>query len=104
MPKQTKWRAAKDPLFRGDKKERVCEPQLDADTSLVRHMLFWEGPGRETPYLSCTEQEEVAEMFAGENGAVWITMLKKAKSLGVGHISKTELLTLLRGKGKGKSA
>ncbi len=58
MPKQTKWRAAKDPLFRGDKKERVCEPQLDADTSLVRHMLFLEGPGRETPYLSCTEQIE----------------------------------------------
>ncbi len=104
MSKQIKWKPSKDPLFRGDKKDRVCEPHVNADRSLVRHILYLEGPGRETPYLSCTEVEDVAEIFAGKEGAVWVTMLKKAQFLGIAHISKTELLTLLKGKGKGRAA
>lgn len=104
MPKQSKWKPNKDPLFRGDKKEHVCVPNVQADTSLVRHILYLEGPGRETPYLSCSEVEEVAEMFAGKDRAVWVTMVKKATALGIGHVSKTELLTLLKGQGKGRAA
>lgn len=103
MSKQTKWKPNKDPLFRGDRKECVGKPHVHADKSLVRHILYLEGPGRETPYLSCTEVEDVAEIFAGQDGAVWVTMVKKATSLGIGHISKTELLTLLKGKGKGRA-
>ncbi len=104
MSKPSKWKPNRDPFFRGDKKEGVCEPHVHADTSLVRHILYLEGPGRETPYLSCTEVEDVAEIFAGKEGAVWVTTVKKARALGIGHISKTELLTLLKGKGKGRAA
>ncbi len=79
MSKQSKWKSNKDPLFRGDKKEHVSVPNAQADTSFVRHILYPEGPGRETPYLSCTEVEDV-EMFAGKNGAVWVTMVKQARA------------------------
>jgi len=103
MPKQSRWKQNRDPLFRGDMKDQISEPKATADSSLVRHILYLEGPGRETPYLSCSEVEEIAEKFAGKHGAVWKTHVKTAESLGVGHISKTELLVLLKGKGKGKA-
>jgi hypothetical protein len=92
---------SKDPLFRGAAKDSVCVPNPDADDSIVRHIMCFEGPGRETPYLSTSEEYEFAESFA--NGAVWETRMKKAKEESVGHIGRTELLSLMKGNGKGKA-
>jgi hypothetical protein len=67
---------------------------------VVRHVLYLEGPGRETPYLSTSEQREVAERFA-QAGGVWETSVAHANAEGIGHISRLELLGILRGNGKG---
>lgn len=101
MTTKIKWKASKDPLYRGDGKQSVCIPRPDADDSIVRHIMYFEGPGRETPYLSTSEEFELANNFA--NGAVWQTLVKIAKAEFVGHISKTELLSLMKGNGKGKA-
>ena len=101
MTKQ-KWKASKDPLYRGDVASGVRAPTPAADASLVRHVLFLEGPGRETPYLSASESLETARHFAG-SGAVWETSVGKAKESSVGHISNSELLSSLKGNGKGKA-
>ena len=99
-----KWKPAKDPLFRGDFKEGVRPPAPKADDSVVRHILYLEGPGRETPYLSATESQEVAEYFAGPSGLVWQTMVNKLKEQGINHLSQADLLALLKkGNGKGKA-
>jgi len=50
-----RWRATQHPLFRGDAASGVGIPRPDADPSIVRHILYLDGPGRETPYLSTTE-------------------------------------------------
>lgn len=101
MTAKKKWKMSKDPLFRGDSKEKVCVPNPHADDSIVRHVMYFEGPGRETPYLSTSEEYELAENFS--NGAVWETLVKIAKAESVDHIGRTELLSLMKGNGKGKA-
>lgn len=99
--KSKTWKSSKHPLYRGDAKNSVCVPAPTADDSIVRHIMYLEGPGRETPYLSTTEDHDVAEHFS--NGAVWQTMVKIAKAEGISHISRAELLLLMKGNGKGKA-
>ncbi len=68
----------------------------------MRHVLYLEGFGRETPYLSVSESWETAESFAQEHdGAVWTTDVPTCHREKVKHRSHKELLGLLRGKGKG---
>ncbi len=98
------WKANRDPLFRGDARGGVSLPEPDADPSIVRHVLFLDGPGRSTPYLSTTESREVAERFAGRHGQVYTTRPPKWKKHGVGHLSRRELLQLLKGRGKGRAS
>lgn len=94
---------SKDPLFRGDAKNAVCVPNSKADDSIVRHIMYLEGPGRETPYLSTSEEYELAKNFSPVSGVVWETSVKNAKKESVGHISRTELLSLMKGNGKGRA-
>ncbi|MFM8330219.1 MAG: hypothetical protein ACKN9T_00860 [Candidatus Methylumidiphilus sp.] len=101
MTAKKKWKMSKDPLFRGDFKEKVCVPNPHADDSIVRHIMYFEGLGRETPYLSTSEDYEFAENFS--NGAVWETLVKVAKEASVVDIGQTELLSLMKGNGKGKA-
>lgn len=95
-----RWKQNRDPLYRGDHSVSVCAPTSLADESIVRHILYLEGPGRETPYLSTTEHREVASRFAQPNG-VWETTVPIAASVGVRHISNVELLGLMKGNGQG---
>jgi len=95
------WKLSRDPLYRGDSASGVSIPVPDASKSIVRHVLYLEGYGRETPYLSASEQRATAERFAGLKGSTYIAHPKEWKSLGVGHVSRRELLQLLRGTGKG---
>ena len=95
------WKSSKDPLFRGDAWDAVSVPTPDADDSIVRHIMYFEGKGRETPYLSTSENYAIAENFS--DGAVWKTLVKTVKKESVGHISKSELLSLMKGNGKGKA-
>jgi hypothetical protein len=101
MTTSKKWRMSKDPLYRGDAKDSVCVPNPRADDSIVRHVMYFEGPGRESPYLSTSEEYELADNFA--NGAVWETFVSAAKKESVQHISRAELLSLMKGNGKGKA-
>jgi hypothetical protein len=96
------WRS-RDPLYRGDDATAVRCPVPSADPSVVRHVLYLEGAGRETPYLSTTESQAVARRFAGKHGRVWATSSAAARQESVGHISHAELLDLLKGKGKGRA-
>jgi hypothetical protein len=100
MSSHSKWRSSRDPLLRGDSSSGVQLPTPSADDAIVRHILYLEGPGRETPYLSATEVREVAERFA-HGGAVWVTSVRKANEQGVRHIGNAELLHLMKGYGKG---
>ncbi|MBS4051748.1 MAG: hypothetical protein KGZ69_11155 [Methylomonas sp.] len=102
MSTPKKWKLSKDPLLRGDSKSGVRPPVPSADDSLIRHILYLEGPGRETPYLSTSENIEAADFFA-QGGIVWKTFVKKAKDSGIGHISNSELLSVMKGNGKGKA-
>lgn len=97
-----KWKQSRDSLFRGDHAETINVPSPTADASVVRHVMFLEGPGRETPYLSTTERREIADRFA-KAGAVWETTVAVAKASGVNHISNSELLGLMKGNGKGSA-
>lgn len=97
-----KWKLSKDPLYRGDRKAGIGVPDPSANDSLVRHVLFLEGSGRKTPFLSTSEQYDLAERFA-EASAIWKVYVKDAKANGVKHISKSELLGLMKGDGKGKA-
>lgn len=101
MTAKKKWKMSKDPLYRGDAKNAVCIPNPEADDSIVRHVMYFEGPGRETPYLSTSEEYEVAEKFS--SGGVWETFVRIVKKESVRHISRTELLSLMKGNGKGKA-
>src|SRR5437764_837100 len=75
-----------------------------ADPSIVRHLLYLDGYGRPTPYLSTSELEEIAQRFAGKDGRVWYSLVQTIEALKLRYISNTELLSLLRGKGKGDAA
>jgi hypothetical protein len=66
------------------------------------HPLF--GGPRQSPYLSTTESKEVARRFARNRGQVRQTTVERAKERQIRHISRSELLQLLRGKGKGHGA
>ena len=96
-----KWRANRDLLWRGDSGIGVACPHPGANPSIVRHVLYLDGPGRETPYSSTTESRQTAEVFAGNDGREWSTTVGVAKSEGVEHIDRRELLRLLRGHGQG---
>lgn len=98
---RTKWKAAKDPLFRGDSAGGVALPEPTADRSLVRHILYLGGRGRPTPYISTSEAVIVALRFAGPNGRVYKSYPKVWQAAGIKHRPKSELVLLLRGRGKG---
>ncbi len=102
MAAKRTWKQSKDPLFRGDDKSEVSVPSPKANASIVRHVLFLEGPGRESPYLSTSEIRECAEHWA-KGGAIWKTHVKISEKNGVNHISKSELLQAMKGNGKGKA-
>jgi hypothetical protein len=93
-----------DPLLRGDHAESVTVPDPGAPPSIVRHILYLDGAGRSTPYSSTTEDEPTAARFAGKDGRVWHTLVARVQASGLRYISKSELLSLLRGRGKGDAA
>ena len=95
------WKLKRDPLYRGDRHGGVVSPFPQANRSIVRHILYLEGHGRETPYLSSTESRATASRFAGSDGSVYAGRPENWPSVGVKHRSRKELLQLLRGKGKG---
>ena len=95
------WKAKRDSLYRGDKVGGVALPCPRANLSIVRHILYLEGYGRETPYLSVTETREAAFRFSGTGGTVYTSQPADWQEVGVKHRSRKELLLLLRKKGKG---
>ena len=97
------WKPA-DPLFRGDSSSGVETPSPKGPNNITRHIMYFEGAGRETPYLSTTEDIDTARFFAHSDGKVWRTAVATARPHRVTHIPKKELLGLLKGKGKGKAA
>lgn len=97
------WKKKRDPLFRGDAAAGVALPEPKANLSIVAHVLYLGGAGRESQYQSTTESEEVANHFAGTTGRVYRTTAQRAEQHGVGHVSQVELIQLLRGKGKGRA-
>lgn len=102
MPAQSKWKK-QDPLFSGDAEAAVSVPTPDANAAIVRHILYLEGPGRESPYLSVSEARDLAARFAQDRG-LWKTFVKHAAVRDIGHISNKELLQLLKGAGKGMAS
>jgi hypothetical protein len=78
-----------DPLFRGDAGDAVAIPSPAADPSLVRHILYLGGYGRESPYLSTSAEPSVAARFAGP-GRIWKTSGEKAEELGARHLGQLE--------------
>lgn len=97
----SQWKQHRDPLFRGDASTGITAPTPVADPNIVRHILYLDGPQRPTPYLSTTEDREVAARFAGRMGTIWETRVPALTPTAVRHISRKELLDLLKGKGKG---
>ena len=90
-------------LFRGDDAKSVALPDPRATRAVVSHILFLGGEGRATPWMSTTESKTTATHFAGPHGRVWTTDVPKAQHYGAKHVSKTDLLHLLKGYGKGKA-
>lgn len=87
-------------LFRGDDPAGVTIPVPAADASLVRHILYMGGKGRDTPYLSTSEDRALAAVF----GTIWETSYNKVEAeaeRGVRVRSREELSSLLRGRGHG---
>jgi hypothetical protein len=72
-------------------------------TGIVEHILYLGGRGRETPYSSTSESEEVAEHVAGPRGRVWETTVRGAAAEGAKHLPRKQLLQNLKGFGKGKA-
>lgn len=95
------WKLTRDPLYRGDSASELSLPTPSANRSIVRHILYLEGYGRETPYLSTSEALAAAQRFAGSQGMVYIAYPKAWPPFSVKHRPKKELLLLLKGKGKG---
>ena len=92
-----------DPLFRGDTAGGVQAPDPAGPPSIVRHVLYLEGAGRASPYLSLSESRDSAQYFAG-SGRVYRTTLAAATAADVGHLSQRELTRLLQGNGQGDAA
>lgn len=101
MTADTSWKLTRDPLYRGDVASGVSLPSPSASRSIVRHILYLEGYGRETPYLSASENLATAVRFAGTYGKTYIGQAKEWPVLNVKHRPRKELLQLLRGRGKG---
>jgi len=95
------WKLTRDPLYRGDSESGISQPAPNASPSIVRHILYLEGFGRPTPYLSATEVRETADSFAGSGGRTYVGRPSDWPKHGVFHRSRKELLLLLRGHGKG---
>lgn len=102
-PTDRRWKASRDRLYRGAARDAPGDPAPGANASIVRHILYLEGAGRESPYLSFSEDEVVAERFAGKDGRVWTSSAPVLKRHKVGHISRRELTQWLRGTGKGRA-
>ncbi len=96
-------RTATETLFRGDSTDAVAVPDPASRTSIVEHILYLGGYGRETPFTSVTESEDAADHFAGSDGAVWLTAAPRATAAGAKHWSRRALLDNLRGFGKGRA-
>jgi hypothetical protein len=92
-----------DPLFRGDQADAVSTPHPAADPSLVRHILYLGGYGRESPYLSTSSDESSASAFAAGGGRVWQTSGQRAEQLGTKHISQAELQVTLKSSKTGRA-
>lgn len=90
-------------LFRGDSETGVATPTPSSKTTIVEHILYLGGYGRETPFTSTTESEDAAGHFAGPSGAVWTTEASHAIAAGAKHWSKSTLVGNLRGFGKGRA-
>jgi hypothetical protein len=95
------WKLKRDPVYRGDCAPEVSRPVPSASRSIVRHVLFLEGFGRATPYLSASEQRDTANFFAGHGGKTYIGRPVEWPTFDVKHRSRKELVQLLRGTGKG---
>lgn len=93
-----------DALYRGDQTGGVCTPNPAADKSIVRHILYLEGKGRETPYLSTTEEREIADTFAEPSGHVYSSSVSIWPEADVTHFSRDMLMQMLRGTGKGRAS
>ena len=91
-----------DPLFRGDGADAVWVPNPVADPSLIRHILYIGGYGRESPYLSTSSEESSAGRFAA-GGRVWKTTGELAERLGAKHLSQSDLETILKSSTKGRA-
>jgi hypothetical protein len=64
--------------------------------------LYLDGAGRDTPYHSTSEEHDTAAYFAGKSGGrVYQTTVALVRAAGVGHISRIELLAMLKGTGRG---
>lgn len=98
-----RWKQCDD-LYRGDQTDGVCVPDPAADKSIVRHILYLEGKGRKTPYLSATEDRKTAETFAEPSGQVYLSNVSGWPDSDVAHISRDMLMQLLRGTGRGRAS
>lgn len=103
MSSDTKGKASRDPLYRGDAAGRVGLPSPGASPSIVRHVLYLEGLGRDTPYLSTSESLDAASHFAGQSGRVWKTGATRLSAAMIKHWSRKDIAQLLQGKGKGRA-
>jgi hypothetical protein len=92
------------PLFRGDASDAVAQPNPLADPSLIRHILYLGGYGRESPYLSASGEESAAARFASGGGRVWTTSGALAESLGAKHLSQRELEATLKASKTGRAS
>lgn len=90
-------------LYRGDSSEAVSVPNPHAKANIVAHILYLGSYGRETQYTSTSENEEDAEHFAGGGGAVWRALVAEATRAGAIHLSKQQLLGMLKGFGMGRA-
>ena len=103
------WKVARtyrksEALFRGDGSEAVSIPDPAADPSLIRHILYLGGYGRQTPYLSTSSEEASAIKFARAGGRVWKTSGERAERLGARHLSRDELLAILKSSTSGRAS
>ncbi|WP_139351673.1 hypothetical protein [Rhodanobacter sp. C06] len=98
------WKLGQDSLYRGDMDPGPTPPTFGADKSIIRHILYLEGLGRETPYLSTSELQSTAQYFSRNGGRIYVTNPSMWPSYNVAHIPRTMLNQLLTGKGKGNAS